>query len=58
LSALRDAEHLPLAPWIFRNDGRDVEWMPRSCIETPGDVLGVVSLAEQGISIFQSYELS
>jgi DNA-binding transcriptional LysR family regulator len=44
-----------LAPWIFRDDGRDVDWLPRSSIETSDDVLGVVSLAEQGIGICQSY---
>uniref|UniRef100_UPI001F5518A4 LysR substrate-binding domain-containing protein n=1 Tax=Stenotrophomonas maltophilia TaxID=40324 RepID=UPI001F5518A4 len=37
-------------------DGRDVDWLPRSSIETSDDVLGVVSLAEQGIGICQSYE--
>lgn len=41
---------------MFRNGGRDVEWLPRSSIETSDDVLGVVSLAEQGIGICQSYE--
>lgn len=30
--------------------------MPRSSIETSDDVLGVVSLAEQGVGICQSYE--
>ncbi|WP_322547677.1 LysR family transcriptional regulator [Stenotrophomonas geniculata] len=44
-----------LAPWIFQDDGRDVDWLPRSSIETSDDVLGVVSLAEQGIGICQSY---
>jgi DNA-binding transcriptional LysR family regulator len=45
-----------LAPWIFRDGARDVDWLPRSSIETSDDVLGVVSLAEQGIGICQSYE--
>ncbi|WP_049470849.1 LysR family transcriptional regulator [Stenotrophomonas maltophilia] len=44
-----------LASWIFRDSGRDVDWLPRSSIETSDDVLGVVSLAEQGIGICQSY---
>ncbi|WP_329766049.1 LysR family transcriptional regulator [Stenotrophomonas geniculata] len=44
-----------LAPWILRDDGRDMDWLPRSSIETSDDVLGVVSLAEQGIGICQSY---
>ncbi len=33
-----------------------MDWVPRSSIETSDDVLGVVSLAEQGIGICQSYE--
>lgn len=33
-----------------------MDWVPRSSIETPDDVLGVVSLTEQGIGICQSYE--
>lgn len=45
-----------LAPRVFRDGGRDVDWLPRSSIETSDDVLGVVSLAEQGIGICQSYE--
>ncbi len=45
-----------LAPWVFRDGGRDVDWLPRSSIETSDDVLGVVSLAAQGIGICQSYE--
>jgi DNA-binding transcriptional LysR family regulator len=45
-----------LAPWVFRDGERDVDWLPSSSIETSDDVLGVVSLAEQGIGICQSYE--
>lgn len=45
-----------LAPWIFRDGARYVDWLPRSSIETSDDVLGVVSLTEQGIGIWQSYE--
>lgn len=45
-----------LAPWVFRVGGKDVDWVPRSSIETSDDVLGVVSLAGQGIGICQSYE--
>lgn len=33
-----------------------MDWLPRSSIETSDDVLGVVSLAEQGIGICQSNE--
>lgn len=45
-----------LAPWIFRDDGRDRDWVPGSRFEISDDVLGVVSLAEQGVGICQSYE--
>lgn len=45
-----------LASWAFREDGRDIDWLPSSSIEISDDVLGVVSLAEQGIGICQSYE--
>jgi DNA-binding transcriptional LysR family regulator len=45
-----------IAPWIFRDKGRDIVWLPGSTIEISDDVLGVVSLAEQGMGICQSYE--
>lgn len=45
-----------LAPWLFRDGERDVDWLPSSSIEISDDVLGVVSLAEQGVGICQSYE--
>lgn len=45
-----------LAPWVFRDGERDVDWLPTSSIEVSDDVLGVVSLAEQGVGICQSYE--
>ena len=45
-----------LAPWVFRDGQRDVDWLPASFLEISDDVLGVVSLAEQGIGICQSYE--
>lgn len=45
-----------LAPWVFREDGHDVDWVPRWSIETSDDMLGVVSLAEQGMGICQSYD--
>ena len=37
-------------------DERDVDWQPDSTIEISDDVLGVVSLAEHGMGICQSYE--
>lgn len=45
-----------LAPWLFRDGERDIDWLPSSSIEISDDVLGVVSLAEQGVGICQSYE--
>lgn len=45
-----------IAPWVFREDERDVDWLPVSPIETSDDVLGVVSQAEHGMGICQSYE--
>lgn len=44
-----------VAPWVFRENGRDVDWLPVSSVVTSEDVLGVVSLAEKGMGICQSY---
>ncbi|MEH3775266.1 LysR family transcriptional regulator [Enterobacter asburiae] len=64
LEALQSHQCLPfimprtgrIAPWVFRDEGRDIDWLPASAIEISDDVLGVVSLAEQGMGICQSYE--
>lgn len=45
-----------IAPWVFRDEERDIDWLPGSTIEISDDVLAVVSLAEQGMGICQSYE--
>lgn len=45
-----------IAPWVFRDEERDIDWLSGSTIEISEDVLGVVSLAEQGMGICQSYE--
>ncbi|MFT3060660.1 LysR family transcriptional regulator [Enterobacter sp. 03-F-07-AD-ECC] len=45
-----------IAPWVFRDEERDIDWLLGSTIEISEDVLGVVSLAEQGMGICQSYE--
>ena len=45
-----------VAPWVFRVDGEDVDWPPPARLEVTDDVLGVVSLAEHGIGICQSYD--
>ena len=44
------------APWLFRVDGRDIDWTPPGRIRVFDDVLGVVSLAESGLGICQSYD--
>ncbi|MER9882451.1 LysR family transcriptional regulator [Mesorhizobium sp. M0118] len=44
------------APWLFRIDGRDVDWTPPGRIRVFDDVLGVVSLAEHGLGICQTYD--
>jgi DNA-binding transcriptional LysR family regulator len=45
-----------IAPWVFRDGGKDVEWTAPATIEVSDDVLGVVSLAAAGIGIGQSYD--
>jgi len=45
-----------VAPWLFRVDGGDVDWVPCSRIEVSDDVLGVVSLAQAGVGICQTYD--
>lgn len=37
-----------VAEWVFREDGRDISWLPTSSLHVSDDVLGVVSLALQG----------
>lgn len=44
-----------IAPWVFRDKGEDVEWMPAAGFHVSDDVLGVVSMAEQGLGICQTY---
>ena len=45
-----------VAPWLFRMDGDDVDWVPCSRIAVSDDVLGVVSLAQAGVGICQTYD--
>ncbi len=45
-----------LGAWSFRVDGEDCEWSPGSTLEVTDDVLGTVSLADQGIGICQTYD--
>ena len=42
--------------WSFRVKGEEVEWQPTSVLEVSDDVLGTVSMAEQGIGICQTYD--
>ena len=44
------------APWLFRDERQDVDWIPNARIVVSDDVLGVVSLAEQGVGICQTYD--
>jgi len=44
------------APWLFRKEGRDVEWTPPGRVRVFDDVLGVISLAESGLGICQTYD--
>lgn len=45
-----------IAPWLLRDAGREIDWAPlQPRLQVADDVLGVVSLAEQGLGICQSY---
>ena len=44
-----------LAPWQLREEGRDVDWQPGARMHISDDVLGVVTLAQQGLGICQTY---
>ncbi len=45
-----------VAPWMFRVEGKDLDWTPPTRLEVSDDVLGVVSLAEHGVGLCQSYD--
>lgn len=45
-----------ITPWLLRENGVEVDWLPKSRIQVTDDVLGVVSLAEQGLGICQTFE--
>ncbi|GAB3254453.1 LysR family transcriptional regulator [Chitinimonas naiadis] len=45
-----------IGPWWFRQGGEDIDWSATPAIEVSDDVLGVVSLAEQGLGICQTYD--
>ncbi|MEG3790679.1 LysR substrate-binding domain-containing protein [Lysobacter sp. CCNWLW3] len=43
-------------PWLLCEDGRDRDWTPAGALRVSDDPLGMVSLAEQGMGICQSYD--
>jgi DNA-binding transcriptional LysR family regulator len=43
------------APWLLRIGGRDVDWLAPPRMRLADDVLGVVSMAQQGLGICQTY---
>jgi DNA-binding transcriptional LysR family regulator len=45
-----------VVPWLFREGQQDIDWIATAGIEVTDDVLGVVSLAEQGMGICQTYD--
>lgn len=45
-----------IGPWWFRVAGQDVDWPAVPAVEVSDDVLAVVSLAEHGLGICQSYD--
>ncbi|EJL67745.1 LysR substrate-binding domain-containing protein [Variovorax sp. Varisp85] len=45
-----------VSPWILRADGRDVDWVPQGGLQVSDDVLGVVTLAQSGLGICQTYD--
>ena len=63
VAALRQHACLPflmpstgrLAPWLLLEQGRELEWLPTPRMRIADDPLGVVSLAEQGAGICQTY---
>ncbi|NVM77282.1 DNA-binding transcriptional LysR family regulator [Duganella sp. SG902] len=44
------------APWLLRVEGKDVDYLAPARMLVTDDVLGVVSLAQQGLGICQTYE--
>ena len=42
-------------PWAFRRNGEDVDWAPESPVKVTDDVLALVSLAEAGMGICQTF---
>ncbi|WP_431080173.1 LysR family transcriptional regulator [Pseudomonas thivervalensis] len=45
-----------IAPWLFRENHEDREWLPTGNVHVSDDVLGIVSLAQAGMGICQTYD--
>ncbi len=45
-----------VTPWLLREGEEEIDWRPQSRIQVTDDVLGVISLAEQGLGICQTFE--
>ncbi len=45
-----------IASWVFRDGGRDIDWLPPSNVAVSDDVLGVGSMAQSGAGICQTYD--
>jgi DNA-binding transcriptional LysR family regulator len=45
-----------IAPWVFRDANQDIEYQVSLAIAVSDDVLGVVSLAQHGMGICQTYD--
>jgi DNA-binding transcriptional LysR family regulator len=43
------------APWLLQTEGKDLDWLAPARMLVTDDVLGVVSLAQQGLGICQTY---
>jgi DNA-binding transcriptional LysR family regulator len=44
-----------LSPWLLKVDGKDIDWLAPARMRVADDVLGVVTLAQQGLGICQTY---
>ena len=45
-----------VAPWLFQQGDDEIDYLPSPFAQVSDDVLGVVSLARQGMGICQSYD--
>lgn len=45
-----------VTPWFFKDIDQEIQWIPTNRILIKEDILGVVSLAENGLGICQSYD--